>query len=160
MRHVSAFPGQEEVLFPPNPQFKVDRVVTSGQGHVTQQTHRLGSAGPRRLCHHASRRVPQKVSLQDVTQDSQPSWACGVLVQRSSRSCARQSRRHRGGAPAFALCWRCACLRCARLRLPYSRCVYLLCVHWLCMLSLCALALPMLALIVSHRQRKIVELAR
>ena len=29
MGHVSAFPGQEEVLFPPNSQFKVDRVVTS-----------------------------------------------------------------------------------------------------------------------------------
>ena len=35
MRHVSAFPGQEEVLFPPNPQFKVDRVVTSAADKAT-----------------------------------------------------------------------------------------------------------------------------
>jgi hypothetical protein len=29
IRHFSAFPSEEEVLFPPNSQFKVDRVVTS-----------------------------------------------------------------------------------------------------------------------------------
>ena len=29
IRHFSAFPGEEEVLFPPNSQFKVDRIVTS-----------------------------------------------------------------------------------------------------------------------------------
>ena len=29
MRHVSAFQGEEEVLIPPNSQFKADRVVTS-----------------------------------------------------------------------------------------------------------------------------------
>ena len=35
MRHVSAFPGEEEVLFPPNSQFKVDRVVTSAADKAT-----------------------------------------------------------------------------------------------------------------------------
>ena len=35
MGHVSAFPGQEEVLFPPNSQFKVDRVVTSAADKAT-----------------------------------------------------------------------------------------------------------------------------
>ena len=36
MRHVSAFPEElEEVLFPPNPQFKVDRVVTSAADKAT-----------------------------------------------------------------------------------------------------------------------------
>ena len=34
MRHVSAFP-EEEVLFPPNSQFKVDRVVTSAADKAT-----------------------------------------------------------------------------------------------------------------------------
>ncbi len=29
MRHISAHPGEDEVLFPPNLPFKVDRVVTS-----------------------------------------------------------------------------------------------------------------------------------
>ena len=55
---------------------------------------------------------------------------CSVRLDRAAF--ARQRRRHRGGAPARALCWRCACLRCARLRLPCSRCVYLLCVRLLC----------------------------
>ena len=85
-------------------------------------------------------------------------WACGALVQCSPdrAASARQRRRHRGGAPARALCWRCACLRrracvsharaactccacaccaclrCARLRFICSRCVHLLCVHLLC----------------------------
>ena len=34
-RHVSAFPGEEELLFPPNAQFKVDRVVTSAADKAT-----------------------------------------------------------------------------------------------------------------------------
>ena len=34
MRHVSALPGQEEVLFPPNP-FRVDIVVTSAADKAT-----------------------------------------------------------------------------------------------------------------------------
>ena len=51
-------------------------------------------------------------------------WACGAVRLRAGRVVclcsvrldrahfARQSCRHRGGAPARALCWRCACLRC------------------------------------------------
>ena len=97
---------------------------------------------------------------------------CSVPPDRATPACQR--RRHRGGAPARALCWRCACLRCrACVWSPCSRCVYLLCMmivlfivlarnklrkpvrllcmrllcmRLLCMLALCALALPMLAL--------------
>jgi len=75
-------------------------------------------------------------------------WACGVLVQRSSRSCALRSSKSstsRGcTGPCFvlALCM----LALMRLRLPCSRCVYPLCMRLLCMLALCALALPMLVL--------------
>jgi hypothetical protein len=68
---------------------------------------------------------------------------CSVRPDRATS--ARQRRRHRGGAPARALCWRCAYLRC-RACVPCSRCVYLLCMRLLCMLAVCALALPMLAL--------------
>ena len=35
IRHFSAFPSEEEVLFPPNSQFKVDRVVTSAADKAT-----------------------------------------------------------------------------------------------------------------------------
>ena len=69
---------------------------------------------------------------------------CSVRLHRAAF--ARQRRRHHGGAPARASCWRCACLRFVRLSLPCPRCVYLLCVRLLCVLSFCALALPMLAL--------------
>ena len=48
--------------------------------------------------------------------------ACACSVRLDRARFARQSRRHRGGAPARALCWA------------------------LCMLAFCALALPMLAL--------------
>ena len=88
---------------------------------------------------------------------------CSVRPDRATS--ARQRRRHRGGAPARALCWRCACLRCracvpharvactcctcaccaclryARLRFPCSRCVHLLCVPLLCVSALCAFVL-------------------
>ena len=85
---------------------------------------------------------------------------CSVRSDRATS--ARHHRRHLGGAPARALCWRCACLRCracvphapvactcctcaccaclryARLRFPCSRCVHLLCVPLLCVPALCA----------------------
>ena len=85
---------------------------------------------------------------------------CTVRPDRATS--ARQRRRHRGGAPAHALCWRCACWRCracvpharvactccacaccaclryARLRFPCSRCVHLLCLPLQCVPALCA----------------------
>ena len=61
---------------------------------------------------------------------------CSVRLDRAHF--ARQRRRHRGGAPARALCWRCTCFRFARLRFPCSRCVHLLCVPLLCVPALSA----------------------
>ena len=43
---------------------------------------------------------------------------CSVRPDRATS--ARHRRRHRGGAPARALCWRCACLRC-RACVPHAR---------------------------------------
>ena len=104
---------------------------------------------------------------------------CSVRPDRATS--ARQRRRHRGGAPARALCWRCACLRCracvpharvactccacaccaclryARLRSPYSRCVHLLCMHLLCVPALCAFVWCVVCLCSAHLHR--VELA-
>ena len=59
---------------------------------------------------------------------------------------ARQRRRHRGGAPARALCWRCAYLRC-RACVSHARvaCTCYVCACCAC-LRYCALAFPMLAL--------------
>ena len=59
---------------------------------------------------------------------------------------ARQRRRHRGGAPARTLCWRCACLRC-RTCVAHARvaCTRYVCACCAC-LRFCALAFPMLAL--------------
>ena len=110
-------------------------------------------------------------------------WACGALVQRSPRSCDVRSstRRHHGGAPGRALCWRCACLRCrtcvpharvactccacagcarlryARLRFPCSRCVHLLCLPLLCVPALCDFVRCVVCLCSAHIHR--VELA-
>ena len=39
-----------------------------------------------------------------------------LSVRPDRATSARQRRRHRGGAPARALCWRCACLRSLRFR--------------------------------------------
>jgi hypothetical protein len=90
---------------------------------------------------------------------------------------ARHHRRHRGGAPARALCWRCACLRCracvpharvactcctyaccaclryARLHFPCSRCVYLLCLPLLCVPALCAFVRCVVCLCSAHLHR-------
>jgi len=63
---------------------------------------------------------------------------CLCSVRPDRAHFARQSRRHRGGAPARALCWHCTCLRCARLRFPCSRFFHLLCVTLLCVPALCA----------------------
>jgi hypothetical protein len=78
-------------------------------------------------------------------------YLCSVRLDRAHF--ARQSRRHRGGAPARALCWSCACLRCARLRFPCSRCVYLLCVRLLCVSALCAFVRRVVCLCSAHRKR-------
>ena len=104
---------------------------------------------------------------------------CSVRPDRATS--ARQRRRHRGGAPARALCWRCACLRCracvpharvactccacaccaclryARLRFPCSRCVHLLCLPLLCVPALCAFVRCVVCLCSAHLHR--VELA-
>ena len=104
---------------------------------------------------------------------------CSVRPDRATS--ARQRRRHRGGAPARALCWRCACLRCracvpharvactccacaccaclryARLRFPCSRCVHLLCLPLLCVPVLCAFVRCVVCLCSAHLHR--VELA-
>ena len=104
---------------------------------------------------------------------------CSVGPDRATS--ARQRRRHRGGAPARALCWRCACLRCracvpharvactccacaccaclryARLRFPCSRCVHLLCLPLLCVPALCAFVRCVVCLCSAHLHR--VELA-
>ena len=90
-------------------------------------------------------------------------WACGALVQRSSRSCGFRSSTSPTPRGCAAVVWilrtllitvadipflvhppmhpndpgRCACLRFV---LPCPRCVYLLCVRLLCMLSFCAIA--------------------
>ena len=77
-------------------------------------------------------------------------WACqcGVLVQRSTRSCdirsstSSTSRGCTGPCFVLALCMLALSYLCP----PCSRCVYLLCMRLLCMLAVCALALPMLAL--------------
>jgi len=68
---------------------------------------------------------------------------CSVRSDRATS--ARQRRRHRGGAPGRALCWRCM-LALSYLCPPCSRCVHLLCMRLVCTLAVCALALPMLAL--------------
>ena len=97
---------------------------------------------------------------------------CSVRPDRATS--ARQRRRHRGGAPARALCWRCACLRCrvcvpharvactccacacsaylryARLRFPCSRCVHLLCLPLLCVPALCAFVRCVVCLCSAH----------
>ena len=104
---------------------------------------------------------------------------CSVRSDRATS--ARHHRRHRGGAPARALCWRCACLRCracvpharvactccacaccaclryARLRFPCSRCVHLLCLPLLCVPVLCAFVRCVVCLCSAHLHR--VELA-
>ena len=104
---------------------------------------------------------------------------CSVRPDRATS--ARQRRRHRGGAPARALCWRCACWRCracvpharvactccacaccaclryARLRFPCSRCVHLLCLPLLCVPVLCAFVRCVVCLCSAHLHR--VELA-
>ena len=104
---------------------------------------------------------------------------CSVRPDRATS--ARQRRRHRGGAPARALCWRCACLRCracvpharvactccayaccaclryARLHFPCSRCVHLLCLPLLCVPALCAFVRCVVCLCSAHLHR--VELA-
>ena len=90
-------------------------------------------------------------------------WACGALVQRSSRSCGlcnvadiagvhrpvlctgpvhvRACASHARVACTCCACPCCTCLRCARLRSPCSRCVHLLCVPALCVPALCAFVL-------------------
>jgi len=80
-------------------------------------------------------------------------WACGALVQRSPdrATSARQRRRHRGGAPARALCWRCTCLRC-RTCVPHASvgctcctCACCVCLRYASMIALRAPAVPALA---------------
>ena len=57
---------------------------------------------------------------------------CSVRSDRATS--ARQRRRHRGGAPARALCWRCACLRC-RACVPHARvaCTCCACACYACL---------------------------
>ena len=104
---------------------------------------------------------------------------CSVRSDRATF--ARHHRRHLGGAPARALCWRCACLRCracvphapvactcctcaccaclryARLHFPCSRCVHLLCLPLLCVPELCVFVRCVVCLCSAHIHR--VELA-
>ena len=69
---------------------------------------------------------------------------CSFLPDRAAS--ARQRLRHRVGAPARALFWRCACLRCracvSHARVACTRYVYACCACF----RYCALAFPMLAL--------------
>ena len=69
---------------------------------------------------------------------------CSFLPDRAAS--ARQRRRHRVGAPARALFWRCACLRCCAC-VSHARvaCTCYVCACCAC-LRYCALAFPMLAL--------------
>ena len=64
-------------------------------------------------------------------------WACGVLVQHSSRSCALCSSKSSTSRGCTGLCFVLALcmLALSRLRLPCSRCVYPLCMRLLCMPS-------------------------
>jgi len=65
---------------------------------------------------------------------------CCACSGRAPSCFARQSRQHRGGAPARALCWRCACLRCracvSHARVACTRCVCACCAC-LCFLRAC-----------------------
>ena len=100
---------------------------------------------------------------------------CSVRSDRAPS--ARHHRRHLGGAPARALCWRCACLRCracvphapvactcctcagcaclryARLHSPCSRCVHLLCLPLLCVPELCVFVRCVVCLCSAHLHR-------
>jgi len=69
---------------------------------------------------------------------------CSIRLDRAHF--ARPSRQHCGGAPARALCWRCACLRCCAC-VSHARvaCTRYVCACCAC-LRFCALAFPMLAL--------------
>ena len=46
IRHFSAIPSEEEVLFPPNSQFKVEQVITASE-HEKKATHENGVCRPR-----------------------------------------------------------------------------------------------------------------
>ena len=64
-------------------------------------------------------------------------YLCSVRPHRATS--ARQRRRHRGGAPGRALCWRCACLRC-RACVPHARVACTCCACPCCACLCCALS--------------------